>query len=63
MSEEPSFDASSVVGRLTVSIIFVAVFRDLLPAFLVRVWQILPALLILWLIVGVLGRVITRLIE
>jgi hypothetical protein len=62
MSDQSSFDFSSAVGMLVVTVALIVVLIPALPALLRMAWQMLPGVLVLWLIVAVLRGMVKHLL-
>ena len=62
MSDHSSFDLGSVAALLVVLVVMIAVLIHLIPALLQMAWQVLPRILMLWLIVAVLRSMVKKLL-
>lgn len=62
MSDQSSFDLSSAAAMLGVIVVLLAVAIRLVPALLHMAWQVLPGILVLWLIVAVLRGMLNKLV-
>jgi hypothetical protein len=62
MSDHSSFDLGSVAALLVVLVVMIAVLIHLIPALLQMAWQVLPGILMLWLIVAVLRSMVKKLL-
>lgn len=62
MNDEP-LTLGSLIGVLITVFVLMAIIIHLGPLFLQTVWQLLPAVLILWLIVAVLRGIVRKLLE
>ena len=62
MSDQSSFDLSSAAAMLVVIVVLLAVIIRLIPVLLQMVWQVLPGILVLWLIVAVLRGMVKHLL-
>jgi hypothetical protein len=63
VSDESPFDLSSAAGMLVVIVGMCAILVRLIPVLLQMVWQLLPGVLILWLILAVLRGMVKHLLE
>lgn len=63
MSDQSSFDLSSAAAMLVVIVAMLAISIRLIPALFQVVWQVLPGILVLWLIVAVLRSMVMKLLE
>ena len=62
MSDQSSFDLSSAAAMLVVIVVMFAIIIRLIPALLQMAWQVLPGILVLWLIVAVLRAMVKKLL-
>ncbi len=62
MSDRPSIDLVSAAAMSVVVVVMLAVIVRLAPALLQMAWQLLPGVLLLWLIVAVLRSVVKKLL-
>lgn len=62
MSDHSSFDLRSAAAMLVVIVVMLAVIIHLIPALLQMAWQVLPGILLLWLIVAALRSMVERLL-
>ena len=62
MSDQSLFDLSSATATLVVAVILIAVAIRLIPARTHMVWQVLPGVLVLSLIVAVLHSMVKKLL-
>lgn len=62
MSDHSSFDFSSAAAMLVIIVVMLAIIIRLAPALLQMVWQLLPGILLLWLIVAVLRSMLKKLV-
>ena len=62
MSNQSSFDLSSAAAMLVVIVVMFAIIIRLIPALLQMAWQVLPGILVLWLIVAVLRAMVKKLL-
>lgn len=61
MSDHSSFDFGSLAAMLVVIVVMLVVVVRLAPAMLEMLWQVLPGILLLWLIVAVLRSIVKSL--
>lgn len=62
MNDHSSCDLSSAAAMLVVIIAMLEVIIHLIPALLQMVWQVLPGVLVLWLVVAALGSMVKKLL-
>lgn len=62
MSDDSSFDLSSAAAMLVVIAMLLAIIIRLIPDLLQIAWQVLPGILVLWLIVVVLRSMVKTLL-
>ncbi len=62
MTDHCSFDLGAVTVTLIVVVAMVAIVIRLIPALRQMVWQVLPGILALWLIVAVLRGMVKKLL-
>jgi hypothetical protein len=62
MSDQSSFDLSSAAAMLVVVVVMLAIFIRFIPALLQMAWQVLPGILVLWLIAAVLRGMVKKLL-
>jgi len=62
MSDQSSFDLGSVAAMLVIIVVMFVVIIRLIPALLQMVWQVLPGILVLWLIMAVLRGMVKKLL-
>lgn len=62
MSDHSSFDLVSAAAMLVVLVVMIAVIIRVMPALLEMAWQVLPGVLLLWLIVAVLRSMLKKLV-
>lgn len=62
MSDDSSFDLDSAAAMLVIIVVMLAVSIRLVPALLQLAWQVLPGILVLWLIVAVLRGMVKKLV-
>lgn len=62
MVDRPSIDLVSAAAMAVVIVVMLAVIVRLAPALLQMAWQLLPGILLLWLIVAVLRNMVKKLL-
>jgi hypothetical protein len=62
VSDQSSFDLSSAAAMLVVIGVLLTISIRLVPVLLQMVWQVLPGILVLWLIVTVLRGMVKHLL-
>lgn len=62
MSDQSSFDLSSAAAMLVVIVVLLAIIVRLIPALLQMTWQVLPGILVLWMVVAVLRAMVKKLL-
>lgn len=62
MTDHSSFDLGSAAAMLVIIVVALAVSILLVPALLQMVWQLLPGILVLWLIIAVLRGMVQKLL-
>lgn len=62
MADRPSIDLASAAAMAVVIVVMLAVIVRLAPALLQMAWQLLPGVLVLWLIVAVLRSMVKKLL-
>lgn len=62
MSDDASFDVGSAAAMLVVIVVLLAIFIRLVPALLQMTWQVVPGILLLWLVVAILRSMLKRLV-
>ena len=62
MSDDSSFDLGSAAAMLVVIVVMLAIIIRVIPALLQMAWQVLPGILVLWLIVAVLRGMVKKLL-
>lgn len=63
MSDQSSFDLSSAATMLILVVASLAIIIRLVPALFQMTWQVLPGVVVLWLIVAVLRAMVKKLLE
>jgi hypothetical protein len=63
MSDRPSLDPAYVAAMSVVVVVMAAIFIQLIPILFQAVWQILPGVLIIVLIVGALRGMLKKLFD
>ncbi len=63
MSDQSSCDFNSAAVMLVVVVVALAVIIHLIPALFLAVWQVLPGIAIVWLILVVLGNMVKKLLD
>jgi hypothetical protein len=62
MSDQSSFDLCSAAAMMIVIVVLLAIIIRLIPAFLQLAEQVLPGILVLWLIIAVLRSMVAKLL-
>jgi hypothetical protein len=62
MSDDSSFDLSSAAAMLVVIAVLLAIIIRLIPDLLQIAWQVLPGVLVLWLVVAILRGMVKKLL-
>lgn len=62
MSDHSSFDLSSAAAMLVVIVVMFAIIIRLIPTLLQMTWQVLPGILVLWMVVAVIHSLLKKLL-
>lgn len=62
MSDQSSFDLSSAAAMLVIVVVTLAIIIRLVPALVQMAWQVLPGILVLWMVVAVLRAMVKKLL-